>query len=77
MESLDARAANDDEANTTLVMALAACPGPSSGDPWWSHRRHLVMMEYGSLVDADGLPLWPAAAEYVRHQREVDDALEG
>lgn len=70
-------AANDDEPRTALEAALMACPGPSSGDPWWHRRRHLVMMEYGSMTDGSGRPTWPAAAEYVRHQMEADRALEG
>lgn len=67
--------ANDDEVKTELEAALDACPGPMSSDPWWQRRRHLTMMEYGAMRTADGHPVWPQAAEYVRHQNEIDRLL--
>lgn len=69
-------AANDDLAETELEAALNACPGPGSGMPWWQHRRHLVMMDYGRRRDQNGNPTWPQAAEYVRHQDNIDQVLQ-
>jgi hypothetical protein len=67
--------ANDNAVRTDLERAIGECPGPMSGDPWWQRRRHLTMMEYGTMRAADGRPIWPAAAEYVRHQNEMDRFL--
>jgi len=67
--------ANDNAVQTKLEQAIGECPGPTSGDPWWQRRRHLTMMEYGAMRAIDGRPLWPAAAEYLRHQNDMDRFL--
>lgn len=64
--------ANDNVRETELERAIRECPGPGSSDPWWQRRRHLVMMDYGRRTDPQEVPLWPQAAEYVRHQETFD-----
>lgn len=75
MHGSNPKSANDDQIETELEAALRACPGPRSADPWWSRHRHHVLMRFGAMTDGDGEVLWPAAAEYARHQEDFERAF--